>query len=501
MKPLAAVLLAAAVSASALADGRPVAVMGMRGSVRQVVQRILLPNNLQYEVLDEWLPPSEYPRYSAIYFAEGLRGFKGVGDAWGNPEALAQATEYVRSGGVVVMTGGAPLHLSGGGRGLGNIEPLLGFGSLLRGRGPQSFRVADPASPLVAHLEERDYAWAAASAIGGVTTVRSIVNQLDADGEVICPFVAVREVGDGKVYWFAAPFMRISAELGSRGEPEHVGPYRFTQEELDLEAYRLMIEKAVLLAGPGRGRWTLEHWEPVPLGQPGPTGPWPEPELMPLPPPPEPPQGQPVALAQGGEALCAVVLPDGASRADAFLGRVLSEHLEAMIGAPVPVVRQRQLGMAEADAAGFRPQGEAWRGKSFLLLGAGDWLAPMGVDAEGLAPETMILKTVGNAVVIAGDEQGTRHAVYAFLEELGCRYLWPGELGKVVPRCPDLSAGPLDVRESPRLIRRGMRMLGPVLLARNFGRGLNLLGIGAEEYAERFSSATATEQADHGWSA
>ena len=51
--------------------------------------------------------------------------------------------------------------------------------------------------------------------------------------------------------------------------------------------------------------------------------------------------------------------------------------------------------------------------------------------------------------------KGTLFAVYAFLEELGCRWYTPGATGEVVPSNPDIVIGKLDKLEKPRFLLRG----------------------------------------------
>ena len=69
-------------------------------------------------------------------------------------------------------------------------------------------------------------------------------------------------------------------------------------------------------------------------------------------------------------------------------------------------------------------------------------------------------------VVLAGEDtggsnprMGTLWAVYDFLQdELGCRWIWPGEIGRVVPRTATVAVGSLDIQETPTIKIRGFRM-------------------------------------------
>ena len=70
-----------------------------------------------------------------------------------------------------------------------------------------------------------------------------------------------------------------------------------------------------------------------------------------------------------------------------------------------------------------------------------------------LNEEGFVIKTVGNSLILAGNEdgeyRGTIYAVYAFLEKLGCRWFFPGEFGEVVPEIDTISIDAIDCTERP----------------------------------------------------
>jgi len=73
-----------------------------------------------------------------------------------------------------------------------------------------------------------------------------------------------------------------------------------------------------------------------------------------------------------------------------------------------------------------------------------------------LRPEGFRIKTDGNVLSLAGsDDAGTEFAVYEFLERfVGVRWLWPGELGEVVPRNDKIEIGSVDIIKEPDFIWR-----------------------------------------------
>jgi hypothetical protein len=72
----------------------------------------------------------------------------------------------------------------------------------------------------------------------------------------------------------------------------------------------------------------------------------------------------------------------------------------------------------------------------------------------------LIRVSAGGSVVLAGNPpDGTAFAVYTFLERFaGVRWLWPGELGEIVPRRNSLRVEPVSIEQRPAYL---WRSLGP----------------------------------------
>lgn len=128
----------------------------------------------------------------------------------------------------------------------------------------------------------------------------------------------------------------------------------------------------------------------------------------------------------------------------AYIGRISGMQPEIIAGAP-----------------GELPPSAIWVGLQPGL--------PAGLAKAGAAiakPEEIFYYSDGDHVLVAGRDRfsalngeqiefGTANAVYTFIErELGVRWLWPGELGEVVPRSPTIAVGPLDFRFSPPIRER-----------------------------------------------
>jgi len=177
----------------------------------------------------------------------------------------------------------------------------------------------------------------------------------------------------------------------------------------------------------------------------------------------------PVSLVAEGRPTALVVLPAEADRrsVEASAARLLSDHLWLMSGARLDVKRENELGAATvtgdrlAFEAGKVPEGI----NRFVLVGESQTARSLGLTSEGLGPGGILVTTRGNVLAVLGpatprDSGGTRHAVIELLEQLGVRYLWPGAVGRVIPKRETIAVGPLALRFTPPIGQRHIRFMG-----------------------------------------
>jgi hypothetical protein len=141
-----------------------------------------------------------------------------------------------------------------------------------------------------------------------------------------------------------------------------------------------------------------------------------------------------VTIAENGQARCEIVVDLRATSVERHAGDELAHFLQEVTGATFEIVDQG------------RP------GKSRLLIGAdAARLADPAFTTEGLALDGIVMRTVGEDLILAGGRsRGTLYAVYTFLEEqVGCRW-WSSSVS-TIPRNPSLSVGELNVRYVPVL--------------------------------------------------
>ncbi len=199
----------------------------------------------------------------------------------------------------------------------------------------------------------------------------------------------------------------------------------------------------------------------------------------------------PVRLTDEGKPSAVIVLPGGAAaqRADREAAALLAGHIRQMSGADLLIIEETELQGRLANGRVVSTTNRLPVGvESFVLIGQTELAQAMRIDTEGLGVGGIRLKTRGNALVLMGgptsapgheDPNGIRHAVIELLEELGCRYLWPGETGKVVPRRATVEVGPLDISYTPVVGARGMRW---GRMRERGETGLRALGISVDEW-------------------
>ena len=103
---------------------------------------------------------------------------------------------------------------------------------------------------------------------------------------------------------------------------------------------------------------------------------------------------------------------------------------------------------------------ERARGRPAVLIGTSAAPEAMRAKLARLARDGHIVEASGDTIVLAGNgRDGTRFAVYEFLERVaGIRWLWPGEVGEVVPKQQSLTAENLSLTREPAFV---WRWLGP----------------------------------------
>lgn len=141
-----------------------------------------------------------------------------------------------------------------------------------------------------------------------------------------------------------------------------------------------------------------------------------------------------VTISKDGQAQAVIVVAPDASEAEQYAAKELAQFLGQITGAEFKVADR------ENEQASCL----------FVGPGAAKW-AEAGFSTDGLGAEGIVLRTVGDDLILAGGRpRGTLYAVYTFLEDqLGCR--WWSSTDSTIPKKPTVAIEKLDVRYVPPL--------------------------------------------------
>ena len=211
-----------------------------------------------------------------------------------------------------------------------------------------------------------------------------------------------------------------------------------------------------------------------------------------------------LAITADGQPKAAIVLGESIRPNDLAVTALVS-HVKQISGATLPVIAEKELATAEVkDGRIVAPEGKA-NAQTFILIGDGALTRRLGVSLEGLGPGGIVVKTGGNTLSLLAQNDGSSartpanaRAVFRFLEALGCRYLWPGETGKVLPHERTITAPDLDVRFTPPIGQRNIRFAPPD--GRDTPKGLAWLGFTVDDYRTALATGSRTE-AEGTWAA
>lgn len=167
---------------------------------------------------------------------------------------------------------------------------------------------------------------------------------------------------------------------------------------------------------------------------------------------------------------------------DAFIVRLADEfayHFGKMTGCEV------ERGTALPD-----------KGRAAVVFGGEEAAKLFGVDLGRLGMQAAVVKRNGNWLYVGGNMVGASHALTYVLESLGCRYLWPGKLGKVIPRKDCVVLADVSLEREPDLkSRRRQYEYAPVLQK----KALAFLGIEYEPFAKAWTAAIKDRKENRGF--
>ena len=358
--------------ASSAADDKPIALCGFPTDVRAVASDVMKPGRYVCETFEnKWIEPSDYCKYSAVYFGEKMDGeAKGKSFRRGEADDARAALERFLSGGGVVIVGGEWC-----------MRQLFGW--------PDK-KNPDPLRSKVVNISK-------------------------------C-------IGRTKVTY--------AKEGKSLGYADDAGNFVVSPEGQEVQNLTRRYADAFALAKNAR-RIALEGvWDPTPLGKPGTlkheTRFAKRAEFR------SPPARRPGLQILAGGQKAVIVVPPELAKDCRRLADELAWHLEKMSGERFAVVGEEP---AECPALVYRT------------------VRP-GANFRGGREAYMKIWRDGRRVYIGGEGAGKSRATTYVLEALGCRYIWPGESGKIVPRRKEIVLPEIEVECGTSFAVRRIRTYG-----------------------------------------
>lgn len=187
--------------------------------------------------------------------------------------------------------------------------------------------------------------------------------------------------------------------------------------------------------------------------------------------------GTPIILTSESGPGATIVIEQDAPELTRAAAEKLAHYIEKISGTRLSVVHTAEDSQTE----------------SIIWVGAHQELAKRhaGLDFSVALPEESLIQSAGKDIIILGRdkvgedgmqlEAATNLAVSSFIEEqLGVRWLWPGELGTDIPKNRKIQIEPLSIRYTPQVHLRRFNMT-------NYRRLYNSLNSKSKKGASRAS--------------
>lgn len=164
-------------------------------------------------------------------------------------------------------------------------------------------------------------------------------------------------------------------------------------------------------------------------------------------------------LVKNGKAKSVIVVPSTSAPVVQYAAKELNWHIKKASGVELQVIKENAL-----------PSTQEFK----IYLGNCKATASQNIDCSKLPVNSFRIKSTPDALFLAGHDgngvppaddhtsMGTLFAVYEWLERaMGVKWLWPGELGTVVPPARDIDSGTgLDLTVNPPFIATNLRHRG-----------------------------------------
>jgi Domain of unknown function (DUF4838) len=462
---------------SLISEGKQVAVVGPKWVNKCLREKLLQPEGIEYKWFNTWLKPSVYSKYAVIYIEEG---FKGTKAPWTEKKNLQKVHDYVKSGGVIIMFNNIPSMLAGKNN-LSAIAQITGFSvlsSFPKSLKPTGVKIDKKFIELSSGQVHKWLTWARYAQ--KMSTAKPLGWYVDAQGKAISPCLTMNTIGKGKVFWCGIPLFRSIKGWGILSEADGEGVFVLNSKGRSAEQLIKLISTMIKTGNPSIEKRGKEKWSLSPLGSPGKLKyPYVKTKIT------EKSRvktkqysGSKFFLSKDGKPEAEIAYYDNPGLECA---KILKAHLDRITGGKFKIV----------------PAKSADKTKKSICIGL-KALNLTGIKKQ-LPEETVVIKTLGNKLVVSsGDYGGLRYALYMLLEKFGCRYLWPGKSGKVIPHHSTLSIQALNIVLTPTINQRIVRY-STKIRKREIAK-LKRWKIPVEAFKKYFIKALKSDIPDHGWS-
>ena len=449
---------------------RPLAIGGYSYEAKRVASEVAVKNCWLYKLTTP--TPAEYKNYSVVYLGELLKNAP-ASTLWTTPENHKLVLEYLNNGGVIVVSKEMPRILLGK-KFKYDGPKFFGFNNMINLK-------TDTVSGVQVNGIKAPVIWNKVQAVGvsGVSADTEVLaNYLAANGKKY-PAVTRRKVGKGEIWWIAVPLNRLTEAFRKErlGEPDEAGRFIPTKAGEALEALNNIYRQAFLTGKNIACNENARSWGEKPLDTPGNlklnnkfknraklrSG---FPARKP-------------GLVVCDEKVQAVIYP--ASTGTQRLAYELKFHLDKISGRNFKIVKT----YPESSTAA-------------IILGDTATAAKFDLKPQFADRDTILIRRKGKHLFIGGVGTGISQALTVFLESLGCRYLWPGATGKVIPKMKNIIAPELDVNHPAKLYMvRSVRENG--FRFHRWANSIRMFGFEVEEMEKFWAKMSHDDPANRGF--
>ncbi|HWL51789.1 MAG TPA: DUF4838 domain-containing protein [Chthoniobacteraceae bacterium] len=202
-----------------------------------------------------------------------------------------------------------------------------------------------------------------------------------------------------------------------------------------------------------------------------------------------PAEGEEAILFESGQSRTILVIPAAPTEVEREAAELLKTTLEGMTGGSFLVLPEKELRVEEDGKGSFRVNDSAGRSWPHAIwIGGTAQARKSGLGPDGLRPEGYRLITRGPWLFILGNDRspgrmevkGTYFGTASLLENhFGVRWLWPGELGTILPKSDRIVLAPIHEQDEPAMAQRTFRNSS---LNDRAEKGIQLLGVDPADY-------------------